>query len=527
MNNPEARRLYAIRPVNNELVTKTISIGGYKSGVGLTDLYEHTYTAVDMEQWAIAFLQAVDQFLAVLFSASDNRAVNADVKAVLRAKELLIEAIPAGVAALFPSVDVNSDALAVARTALSAALVQSLSDGYRVAAILVDADEEATLFAPGAENAPPVDGIPAPLRSFPQTPILRSQQSRTVYPEATTVMQGRQVEYVFQFNSHFSRQDSLYLNLPQPEAVINTPAQIDDDLFAPLAQFLEVWPQLQKRFPKRYDPRLLLAKATKIAISTFVTLACPVAEAWAGYWEHHANKKAVGPAQSYILTKQFRSGEPDLLESLQLVLPESAPVPSIAVHDADGQLCQLAASKINETLRIYSIGAGISSPGKDFKVTFPADILNLGEWYPALCILRNNFEHLNPEFVYLTSTVQFPTVDVPYIVQTSAIQLDDALPRGVALKECFEQLFGGATGVPVSLRISFLVQNDQALPMPIPVVLIPKVIYDDRVVNEVSVQLADWLDRQAAGIKGLFSMEVTVFNGVGNAVFVLQDVRFK
>jgi LysM repeat protein len=139
-NNP-AIRYFALKPLANTLVSTTIPITPYESGVGLvpSKAEQRTFQAVDMDVWAREFLAAVDLFLSPEYAvptynlpgdgdANDHDGAYAYRYVVLYKGEL-VKWIKQGLQAIFEQ---TGGDLAEAQAALAQRLLISLSNAYAI-----------------------------------------------------------------------------------------------------------------------------------------------------------------------------------------------------------------------------------------------------------------------------------------------------------------------------------------------------------------------------------------------------------
>ena len=139
-NNP-AVRYFALKPLANTLVSTTIPITPYESGVGLvpSKAEQRTFQAVDMDVWAREFLAAVDLFLAPEYAvpiynlpgdgdANDHDGAYAYRYVVLYKGEL-VTWIKQGLQLVFEQ---TGGDLAEAQAALAQRLLISLSNAYAI-----------------------------------------------------------------------------------------------------------------------------------------------------------------------------------------------------------------------------------------------------------------------------------------------------------------------------------------------------------------------------------------------------------
>lgn len=90
---PEEAAYFALPPLSRALMAGTVEVQPYSKGSGLGPAEETTFQAVDLDAWLNRFLEAVDVFLAPASAVPAYFAAPDAVKAVVKAKGELAEAI--------------------------------------------------------------------------------------------------------------------------------------------------------------------------------------------------------------------------------------------------------------------------------------------------------------------------------------------------------------------------------------------------------------------------------------------------
>jgi hypothetical protein len=90
--------------------------------------------------------------------------------------------------------------------------------------------------------------IPLPLRSYPTPPLLVAQSAATSDPQSTTIPKARQWDYRFDFETRSADQDTNHVEVAfNRQEDGNLLTEIDlTSLFAALAKFVAVWPDLKQ-----------------------------------------------------------------------------------------------------------------------------------------------------------------------------------------------------------------------------------------------------------------------------------------
>jgi len=512
---------YALKPLSNILINENaVPLQQYVSGIGLTGTASFDFNSIYLDGWAQEFLAATEHFISVFFPPSITRKIDPDIARILKVKVALGNVIPGGAAAMLPAIS-DTAQLKEVRSALQKALLANLSEGYAVTAVCVSKDNEVTLY----RQYDPIDNNPVPLRAFPQVPALSSQAITPTYPDAGTIARAIQIDYSFTFSSNNAYQDTIYISIDHPHTSLNSAiANNDTDLFNSLAQFAIAYPILQKDLPEKYNPAEDHDPVLVIAIKTFADMAEAIAAAWAGYWSKHIVHSNTIPGYTYSLNKQFDAAGPGYIESVTLKMHgnETALVPILFLENT-----QMTASRISDSEYIYK--SATKGNGGNMKIKLAGiNIFSAEEWNSSMCIVRNNFEGIDPAFVFKTAVASFAGPTLPEIVQNGKITLDNA-PRIVALANLFITLFTGVTAPPsINVTISYATIIHEGLPpVSVPVLQIKDVVYSEALVNEVDNQLTNWLNTNEPDNKGHFVMQLTVFNVSNKPVLILNNIQFE
>ncbi|HEX7090573.1 MAG TPA: LysM peptidoglycan-binding domain-containing protein [Longimicrobiales bacterium] len=148
--------------------------------------------------------------------------------------------------------------------------------------------------------------IPLPLRSYPTPPSVVAQSGVAAVPDADTLPEARRWDYGFTYSSNNADQDTTYLEMAfgnrRHAVAAAAGATLADRLFAPLAQFINVYPALRPdlaelpRLGKGGDPNV-----AAIAFQTMAELADGVADAFRSAGQADAVAAGTLPRQVYWL----------------------------------------------------------------------------------------------------------------------------------------------------------------------------------------------------------------------------------
>ena len=145
---------------------------------------------------------------------------------------------------------------------------------------------------PFADDPPPgvsfelgTPDAPLPLRAYPPLPALLGQESRPSDRDPQRVEDALRWDYAFTYQHQSMAPDRIVLTVEfnQPPRV-GAPGDGEDDLFARLAQYVAVAPELWEALEALADPGRTPDTKVENAIETFADLAAHVAARWADHW---------------------------------------------------------------------------------------------------------------------------------------------------------------------------------------------------------------------------------------------------
>ena len=166
----QAPVFFTVMPLSTQLVGGDVTITSYDAnGNPLSPTATQTFSAVDLDGWARAFLQAVDGLLAPQSAAAFAHVDAAQYASLMTAKEQLADAISGTVSWVFADqMPVNGSGgmgdLTAAQTSLGESLLTALGADFGTSAIVqVPAEVSvAGTFEPDPSGTPQLYGTPAP-----------------------------------------------------------------------------------------------------------------------------------------------------------------------------------------------------------------------------------------------------------------------------------------------------------------------------------------------------------------------------
>ncbi len=169
---PEEAAYFALPPLSRALMAGTVPVQPYTSGSGLGPAQETTFQAVDLDAWLNRFLEAIDTFLAPAWAVPAYAAAPAAVKAVVKAKGELAEALSKRLENVLADNDVHADtetpqpSLKAAIERMRQALLQRLGNAVTISTLV---QLPASVSSPSADLrvAPRLSGKLAPAGSAP------------------------------------------------------------------------------------------------------------------------------------------------------------------------------------------------------------------------------------------------------------------------------------------------------------------------------------------------------------------------
>jgi hypothetical protein len=210
---------------------------------------------------------------------------------------------------------------------------------------------------------------------------------------------------------------------------------------------------------------------------SFADLAEPIAEAWAAHWPpladddtpHHVDAELGTPSYSFRLSISYKEDAEGrtLLDKLTVALEpgQDGPGPTRAWPDAycrlaDGGFLKLQPLPNGQRQLVYAVPEPV--PAGDWPVIrleWPGlNIASIEDGRARLSVQRN--ERLVPDvptsraFVFTTATIKAPDVAVPLNQWVADFALETA-DLGSALQKAFGEMFGSATGMPLTVGVSY------------------------------------------------------------------------
>lgn len=363
--------------------------------------------------------------------------------------------------------------------------------------------------------------VPLPVRSYPPLPTLLGQAAVPTHAVPANYTEAMLWDYAFAYQHQSMAVDQIRLDVEfnQTPLVAAARALDDADLFAALAQYNSVAPQLWDILKGLPDYAKSADKPTiENAMQTFSMLAGSVATAWSSYWstddvistrkasangpqpEHYTFLQTLDATFNAVLGKWFYSE----LYLVREVAQGDAGWPVMGVFTGD---------------TLVSMGNGVDTP-KGRKYTFPEGVeafnmLGLEMRFSGLAIadyqnassqiqvIRNaNLSTLAPTtaaFVYQTQWFAFPNLVSPLLAWRDpfAIGLWTTDPATNPLVPVFAQLFGAATAnrtISCGIRYGYelAVSSDSKIVPYLPVKFRPKFTYDANTVSEIITAVQEW-----------------------------------
>jgi LysM repeat protein len=404
--------------------------------------------------------------------------------------------------------------------------------------------------------------VPIPLRNHPGLPVLRGQTAGPTFtgPGTPTLAQAAQWTLGVTYAHEHAAQDEVRVaatfNIRPLEALGVAGPGLAEKLGA-YAASADALGGLMRWFvdpPKGVDPDTL-AKVRKNAAQSLAALAEPVANAWAGHWGvsqvHRLADPPSGATFAYRLraTYDHAGGGPARLTGLVVTLDQEAVGPAgawpeIAFVKADGTEVELVPGPVTRGRRTYA-PREVTRP-EDwpvFRVRWPN--LNVAAWQNGRTslIVRRNPElregvATRDEFVLSTARVESPDIATPLNEWSDDFGLAGATTKD-ALQAAFNALFGKATGLPISVGISYgfqLVAPQEGIPDSglwsyLPVALYPDQVLGGGTAAALDAAVARWArDENPQRRGGTWSFALTLDSelttGARRPLLILQRLTY-
>lgn len=335
--------------------------------------------------------------------------------------------------------------------------------------------------------------VPIPLRAYPALPTLLGQTARPTFEQAPspTLAQAVQWTYGLCYAHKHAEQDEVFVTATFNVPPLTRRAGQVDDVAVALAKYVAVadplWAILAGyASPGQTDPTTLANAA-----QTFGCLVSTVAGRWAGRWppltgepasaagaEQVADKlsaeSGVPPPRSFTfrarVTDRVGTDGKEYLATLRLTAEQDSPGPTGRWPDAfcrapDGTNVALAPGQVQGRLLVYQFPPEPPIPAEvwpQITLEWPGlDVTAQQNGHASLAVRRNqNLLEGGPGttagFVYQTPSIDATDAITP--LNTWDEPFDITAGGGTvqaALTSAFAELFGTATGLPLTIGMSY------------------------------------------------------------------------
>lgn len=396
--------------------------GGY--GERLT----RAYSGIELDLWARRFLHDLDRVLEPRFGLAALTLAPKAVRSLVQSRSDLAATIADR---LLPVLEGGDAGLAAARAALWARLKVRVSAAYAIAAVVLPGEGDpgrARLVRARSRRGKAGHGLPLPLRACPPLPVLVEMDA--LYPVAPADLQAAAqwtCRIVYRHPHAVEDRVSVEVRFNQGTAVSIRPEPAPDasDLFAGLAQYVEIAPELWT----------LLANAGQVtpavlrkAIKTYAALARDVAAAWQAYRPRPpqsvlADERAAEGVETYIYRAGLAAeeGKADAFLILERLRADGAvDWPSVAVLGPGGaEVEPMAMREENAGRRAFAFAPDVLSLDR------PASgMLQVALSFGALHIARhrNGWSQVRVERNAALLGTAGPPTQAPFVFQMPAVE---------------------------------------------------------------------------------------------------------
>ena len=399
--------------------------------------------------------------------------------------------------------------------------------------------------------------IPLVLRAYPELPVLRDQVGEAavaVLPPdfPANLLAARKWKYRFDFEQIRAAQDATFL-AANYNGMTAAAARTQDDpmrtLFAALAQFALVWPQLKKDLLGLLDPATVArdAQLLKNALATFRGMVANVSTAWAAFWPPAGlSAQATVPqpgrfAAEVVPLVDARTDTP-MLRSLVLKAQNAAgydfdQYPDIAYFDIrqDGFVPLLKSPTTDKHEVVYVLPAPILAYERlVWRYTFDQLDVIAQENAAAELVVKRNVELLPgtrtaDDFVYQTPSITFPEPVYPALLREEFI--DARTSASETLAQGVQAIFAALLGAdPQDQTLKVIARYGYELATPlvapasagivpgaivseIPVTFFPKFPYAASFQADLVAALDTWFQHHHPETRGgMYLFELTVYS---------------
>lgn len=411
-------------------------------------------------------------------------------------------------------IDTTADAADGYETASWLHFLRPLSGTERPAAVTTDLGEAQ---------------VPVPLRAHPQVPVLVEQTAAPTYPgDQPTLTQAAQWTFGVTYSHEHAAQDQVLLEVRfNVRRDSLAPRAAEFDLAVALARYTALGDQLRQLITVYLDPDDPHDGVRREVAGTVAALVHDVAEAWDAHWPAQAAAAAAGPQADALPgdTRRFlvtlvapegRFSELTLTVDAGEAPPGAAGWPHVYVRDATERFVPLLRSPVNERECRYTPAEPTPGPvlvpvGGPRVVRLEWPGLNVAVTGNALASVsaRRNADLIrgtatNPAFVLGTAAVTAPDIATPLLAWTAELPLSGESLE-VALRTALQELFGGASGPPVTLGLTYghqLVAGHPGLKSYLPAALYPAQRLSLGLAAALGQEATDWQNANSPAAEG-------------------------
>lgn len=411
-------------------------------------------------------------------------------------------------------IDTTADAADGYETASWLHFLRPLSGTERPAAVTTDLGEAQ---------------VPVPLRAHPQVPVLVEQTAAPTYPgDQPTLTQAAQWTFGVTYSHEHAAQDQVLLEVRfNVRRDSLAPRAAEFDLAVALARYTALGDQLRQLMTVYLDLDDPHDGVRREVAGTVAALVHDVAEAWDAHWPAQAAAAAAGPQADALPgdTRRFLvtlvAPEGRFSELTLTVDAGEAPLgaagwPHVYVRDATERFVPLLRSPVNERECRYTPAEPTPGPvlvpvGGPRVVRLEWPGLNVAVTGNALASVsaRRNADLIrgtatNPAFVLGTAAVTAPDIATPLLAWTAELPLSGESLE-VALRTALQELFGGASGPPVTLGLTYghqLVAGHPGLKSYLPAALYPAQRLSLGLAAALGQEATDWQNANSPAAEG-------------------------
>jgi hypothetical protein len=383
--------------------------------------------------------------------------------------------------------------------------------------------------------------VPVPLRNYPALPTFAGQSAAATWqdPLPPPLDQTPLWTYGLAYTHEHAVQDEVQLTAAfnvseESDAALERAFQ--GDVASELAKYNHVAGPLWAILSGLTDPRGEADPVTLAnAASTFATFVTNVAGAWSTHWPDEIDGEAFDsapPQETYRFGARvtYAAGN---FATYELAAQQAAPSPSgvwprVFYLEAGGKEVPLTAGQPVGNVVIYSFPTDqpiAAVPWPRFRVEWPSlNVARIQNARGSLAVKRNA-KLLGPtgpdtalDFQYQTGTVEASDIVTPLLTWTHLITLGGTSTTA-ALQSAFTQLFGSATGIPLTIsmhygfRLVAAAGAEEGINIYLPVSIYPNQTLSAGTAAAISAALSAWDARYTPShAGGLWAFSLTVYS---------------